>query len=51
MMSPIDLTAGVDNFVIDKSWLGGGAVIGLMIKLCVRYMCLLLTVFGTFILY
>lgn len=27
MLSPVDLTAGVDNFVIDKNWLGGGAVV------------------------
>lgn len=27
MLSPVDTTAGVDNFVVDHNWLGGGAVI------------------------
>jgi hypothetical protein len=27
MLSPVDTTAGVDNFVVDQNWLGGGTVV------------------------
>ena len=27
MLSPVDTTAGVDSFVVDQNWLGGGTVI------------------------